>query len=72
MLLPLKVGDPTGDGAINLVMQNAEDYKQRTICVLTKPDKHNEHDDIGRKVATNQSSFTLESDHFILLKGLNC
>lgn len=52
-----------------MVMKYAEDYKARTICVLTKPDKHNESDDIGRKVATNQSHFTLEENHFILLRG---
>ena len=64
-----EVGDPTGDSAINLVMQQAQDYRARTICVLTKPDKLRKEDDMGKKVATNQSSFTLEDGRFILLRG---
>ncbi|XP_068700233.1 uncharacterized protein [Montipora foliosa] len=64
-----EVGDPTGDSAINLVMQQAKDYRARTICVLTKPDKLRKEDDMGKKVATNQSSFTLEDGRFILLRG---
>ncbi|XP_068700226.1 uncharacterized protein [Montipora foliosa] len=64
-----EVGDPTGDSAINLVMLQAQDYKARTICVLTKPDKLRKEDDMGKKVATNQSSFTLEDGRFILLRG---
>ena len=64
-----EVGDPTGDSAINLVMQKAADFKRRTICVLTKPDRLRESDDMGRKVALNQSSFTLEDGRFILLRG---
>ena len=64
-----EVGDPTGDGAINLVMTRAPDYKQRAICVLTKPDKLRETDDMGKKVARNESHFTLEDNRFILLRG---
>ena len=64
-----EVGDPTGDSAIHLVMLKAADYKSRTICALTKPDKLRESDDIGKKVAMNQSSFTLEDNRFILLRG---
>lgn len=64
-----EVGDPTGDSAINLVMQKAADFRSRTICVLTKPDRLRESDDMGRKVALNQSSFTLEDGRFILLRG---
>ena len=47
-----EVGDPTGDSAINLVMRKAKDFRQRTICVLTKPDKLRESDDMGVKVAS--------------------
>ncbi|KAL9971044.1 hypothetical protein ACROYT_G023527 [Oculina patagonica] len=64
-----EVGDPTGDSAINLVMQKARDFKSRTICALTKPDKLRESDDMGYRVAMNQSSFTLEDNRFILLRG---
>ncbi|KAL9971045.1 hypothetical protein ACROYT_G023528 [Oculina patagonica] len=64
-----EVGDPTGDSAINLVMQKAADFKSRTICALTKPDKLRESDDMGYRVAMNQSSFTLEDSRFILLRG---
>ena len=64
-----EVGDPTGDSAINLVMQQAQDFKSRTICVLTKPDRLRESDDMGRNVAMNKSSFTLEDNRFILLRG---
>ena len=64
-----EVGDPTGDSAINLVMQKAPDYKSRTICALTKPDKLRETDDLGKKVALNQSAFTLEENRFILMRG---
>ena len=64
-----EVGDPTGDSAINLVMRKAKDFRQRTICVLTKPDRLRETDDMGVKVALNKSSFTLEDGHFILLRG---
>ncbi|XP_078374496.1 uncharacterized protein LOC144658045 [Oculina patagonica] len=63
-----EVGDPTGDSAINLVMQKARDFKSRTICALTKPDKLRESDDMGYRVAMNQSSFTLEDNRFILLR----
>ena len=66
-----EVGDPTGDSAINLVMTQAEDFKTRTICVLTKPDKLRREDDMGKRVALNQSSFTLEDGLFILLRGTN-
>ena len=65
-----EVGDPTGDSAINLVMQQAMDFRTRTICVLTKPDKLRKEDDMGKKVALNQSSFTLEDGRFILLRGM--
>ena len=65
-----EVGDPTGDSAINLVMQKAPDYKSRTICALTKPDKLRETDDLGRKVALNQSAFTLEENRFIFMRGM--
>ena len=64
-----EVGDPTGDSAINLVMRKAKDFRQRTICVLTKPDRLRETDDMGVKVALNKSSFTLEDGRFILLRG---
>ena len=64
-----EVGDPTGDSAINLVMTQATDFKSRTICVLTKPDRLRDSDDMGRKVALNMSSFTLEDNRFILLRG---
>ena len=64
-----EVGDPTGDSAINLVMTQAQDYKKRTICVLTKPDKLRREDDMGKKVASNESSFTLEKGRFIVLRG---
>ncbi|XP_015766390.1 PREDICTED: interferon-induced GTP-binding protein Mx1-like isoform X1 [Acropora digitifera] len=64
-----EVGDPTGDSAINLVMTQAEDFKTRTICVLTKPDKLRMEDDMGKKVALNKSSFTLEDGRFIVLRG---
>ena len=64
-----EAGDPTGDGAINLVMKQAPDYRERTICVLTKPDKLRETDDLGRKVAMNASSFTLQENRFIFLRG---
>lgn len=64
-----EVGDPTGDGAINLVMKRAKDFRKRTICVLTKPDKLRDTDDLGRKVARNESHFTLEDNRFILLRG---
>ena len=64
-----EVGDPTGDSAINLVMQKAKDFRQRTICVLTKPDRLRETDDMGVKVALNKSSFTLEDGRFIVLRG---
>ena len=65
-----EVGDPTGDSAINLVMKQAEDFKTRTICVLTKPDKLRTEDDMGKNVALNQSSFTLEDGRFIVLRGM--
>ncbi|XP_015766396.1 PREDICTED: dynamin-related protein 1A-like isoform X6 [Acropora digitifera] len=64
-----EVADPTGDSTINLVMTQAEDFKTRTICVLTKPDKLRMEDDMGKKIALNQSSFTLEDGRFIVLKG---
>ncbi|XP_015759216.1 PREDICTED: dynamin-related protein DNM1-like isoform X1 [Acropora digitifera] len=64
-----EVGDPTGDSAINLVMTQAQDFRTRTICVLTKPDKLRMEDDMGKKVALNQSSFTLEDGRFIVLRG---
>ncbi|XP_073248801.1 uncharacterized protein [Porites lutea] len=64
-----EVGDPTGDSAINLVMQKAADFRSRTICVLTKPDRLRDSDDMGLKVALNKSSFTLEDGRFILLRG---
>ncbi|KAK2556356.1 Dynamin-A [Acropora cervicornis] len=64
-----EVGDPTGDNAINLVKEQAENFKTRTICVLTKPDKLRMEDDMGKKVALNQSSFTLEDGRFIVLRG---
>ena len=64
-----EVGDPTGDSAINLVMTQAEDFKTRTICVLTKPDKLRMEDDMGKKIALNQSNFTLEDGRFIVLRG---
>ena len=64
-----EVGDPTGDSAINLVMRKAKDFRQRTICVLTKPDRLRETDDMGVKVALNKSSFTLEDGRFIVLRG---
>ncbi|KAJ7393249.1 hypothetical protein OS493_006218 [Desmophyllum pertusum] len=64
-----EVGDPTGDSAINLVMQKAADFRSRTICVLTKPDKLRDSDDLGKRVAMNESSFTLEDNRFILLRG---
>ena len=65
-----EVGDPTGDSAINLVMTQAQDFRTRTICVLTKPDKLRMEDDMGKKVALNQSSFTLEDGRFIVLRGM--
>jgi len=64
-----EVGDPTGDSAINLVMQKAADFRSRTICALTKPDKLRESDDMGKRVALNGSSFTLEDNRFIVLRG---
>ena len=64
-----EVGDLTGDNAINLVMEKAADFRSRTICVLTKPDRLRDSDDMGLKVASNQSSFTLEENRFILLRG---
>ena len=64
-----EVGDLTGDNAINLVMEKAADFRSRTICVLTKPDRLRDSDDMGLKVALNQSSFTLEENRFILLRG---
>ncbi|CAH3193860.1 unnamed protein product [Porites evermanni] len=64
-----EVGDLTGDNAINLVMAKAADFRSRTICVLTKPDRLRDSDDMGIKVALNQSSFTLEENRFILLRG---
>ena len=64
-----EVGDPTGDSAINLVMTQAQDFRTRTICVLTKPDKLRMEDDMGKKIALNQSSFTLEDGRFIVLRG---
>ena len=64
-----EVGDPTGDSAINLVMQKAPDFRSRTICALTKPDKLRESDDMGKRVATNGSSFTLDDNRFIVLRG---
>ena len=64
-----EVGDPTGDSAINLVMEKAPEYKSRTICALTKPDRLNENDDMGKKVAMNESDFTLDDNRFILLRG---
>lgn len=64
-----EVGDPTGDSAINLVMQKASDFRTRTICALTKPDKLRESDDMGKRVALNGSSFTLEDNRFIVLRG---
>ena len=65
-----EVGDPTGDSAINLVMTQAQDFRTRTICVLTKPDKLRMEDDMGKKVALNQSSFTLEDGRFIVFRGM--
>ena len=67
-----EVGDPTGDSAINLVMQKASDFRSRTICALTKPDKLRESDDMGKKVAMNESSFTLDDNRFIVLRGKIC
>ena len=64
-----EVGDLTGDNTINLVMEKAADFRSRTICVLTKPDRLRDSDDMGLKVALNQSSFTLEENRFILLRG---
>ena len=64
-----EVGDPTGDSAINLVMQKAPDFRSRTICALTKPDKLRESDDMGKRVAMNGSSFTLDDNRFIVLRG---
>ena len=64
-----EVGDPTGDSAINLVMQKAPDFRSRTICALTKPDKLRESDDMGKRVAMNGSSFTLDNNRFIVLRG---
>jgi len=64
-----EVGDLTGDNAINLVMEKAADFRSRTICVLTKPHRLRDSDDMGLKVALNQSSFTLEENRFILLRG---
>ncbi|XP_073240215.1 interferon-induced GTP-binding protein Mx1-like [Porites lutea] len=64
-----EVGDLTGDNAINLVIEKAADFRSRTICVLTKPDRLRHSDDMGLKVALNQSSFTLEENRFILLRG---
>ena len=64
-----EVGDPTGDSAINLVMRKAVDFKSRTICALTKPDKLRDSDDMGKKVAMNESSFTLDDNRFIILRG---
>ena len=66
-----EVGDPTGDSAINLVMQQAQDFRSRTICVLTKPDRLRESEDMGEKFAMNKSSFTLEDNRLILLRGKN-
>ena len=64
-----EVGDPTGDSAINLVMQKAPDFRSRTICALTKPDKLRESDDMGMtRVAMNGSSFTLDDNRFIVLR----
>ena len=65
-----EVGDPSGDSAIDLVMKQALDFKSRTICVLTKPDKLRPEDDMGKRVALNQSSFTLEDGRFIVLRGM--
>ena len=65
-----EVGDPTGDSAINLVMTQAQDFRTRTISVLTKPDKLRMEDDMGKRVALNQSSFTLEDGRFIVLRGM--
>ena len=64
-----EVGDPTGDSAINLVMRKAPDFRSRTICALTKPDKLRESDDMGKRVAMNGSSFTLDDNRFIVLRG---
>ena len=64
-----EVGDLTGDNTINLVMEKAANFRSRTICVLTKPDRLRDSDDMGLKVALNQSSFTLEENRFILLRG---
>lgn len=64
-----EVGDPTGDSAINLVMLKAPDFRSRTICALTKPDKLRESDDMGKRVAMNGSSFTLDDNRFIVLRG---
>ncbi|XP_067050204.1 uncharacterized protein [Acropora muricata] len=64
-----EVGDPTGDSAINLVMKQAQDFRTRTICVLTKPDKLRREDDMGKRVALNKSNFTLEDGRFIVLRG---
>ena len=65
-----EVGDPTGDSAINLVMTQAQDFRTRTICVLTKPDKLRMEDDMGKKIALNQSSFTLEDGRFIVFRSM--
>ncbi|CAH3155871.1 unnamed protein product [Pocillopora meandrina] len=65
-----EAGDPTGDSAINLVMQKAPDFRSRTICALTKPDKLRESDDMGKRVAMNGSSFTLDDNRFIVLRGV--
>ncbi|XP_074625303.1 uncharacterized protein LOC141883654 [Acropora palmata] len=65
-----EVGDPTGDSAINLVMTQAQDFRTRTISVLTKPDKLRMEDDMGKRVALNQSSFTLEDGRFIVLRAI--
>ena len=67
-----EVGDPTGDSAINLVMRKAADFRSRTICALTKPDKLRDSDDMGKKVAMNESSFTLDDNRFIILRGKIC
>ena len=70
IVLVSEVGDPTGDSTINLVMTQAEDFKTRTICVLTKPDKLRPEDDMGKRVALNQSSFTLEDGRFIVFRSM--
>ncbi|XP_044168431.1 uncharacterized protein LOC122952634 [Acropora millepora] len=67
-----EVGDPTGDSAINLVMTQAQDFRTRTVCVLTKPDKLRMEDDMGKRVALNQSSLTLEDGRFIVFRGKDC